>query len=100
MSPTFQPGDRLLVVRSRRAGPGDLVVVPDPRPGGKVLLKRVEGLEGRSLTLTGDNPTASTDSRLFGPVPRRTVLGRPVYRYGPAGRVGRLSRGGARHRDA
>jgi hypothetical protein len=35
------------------------------------------------LTVRGDNPSASTDSRDFGPVPAASVRGRVVYRYAP-----------------
>jgi hypothetical protein len=41
--------------------------------------------------VAGDNPAASTDSRALGPLPRRSVLGVVVYRYGPPGRSSRLS---------
>jgi len=39
----------------------------------------------------GDNPDASTDSRVFGPVRRRAVIGRAVYRYWPPARRGTLT---------
>jgi nickel-type superoxide dismutase maturation protease len=90
MEPTLLAGDRLLVVR--RFGPrlGDIVALPDPRDGRRLLLKRVTGVAGHELTVEGDNPAASTDSRDFGPVTGKGLLGRAVYRYGPAGRTGRL----------
>ena len=98
MLPTLAPGDRLIVMRGWRLRPGQIVAVPDPRPGdrsvrsGRVLVKRLAAVEGDAVTLVGDNPTESTDSRTFGPVNRRAVLGVAVYRYAPAERAGRLGR--------
>ena len=93
MRPTLEPGDRLLVVAGRRICPGDLVALADPRQPARTLVKRVKRLDDAGLTVLGDDPAASTDSRSFGPVPRRTVLGRAVYRYAPSGRAGPIRRG-------
>ncbi len=98
MLPTLSPGDRLLAVRLPVVWPlrvGDLVVLHDPRrpPGeGPLVVKRVArvGVRRTAIELRGDNPDASTDSRTYGPVERRRILGRVVYRYGPAGHTGRL----------
>jgi nickel-type superoxide dismutase maturation protease len=92
MSPTLVPGDRLLVVRTRHVRPGDLVAVPDPRHPGRTIVKRVDAVEGDAVTVLGDNVGASTDSRVFGPVDRRDVRGRVVYRYSPHDRRGRITR--------
>ena len=96
MLPTFEPGDRLLVVRLPRAWPvrpGDVVALPDPRVPGRLLVKRVSAASAGRLTVTGDNPAESTDSRSFGPVDRAQVWGRVCYRYAPAARSGRVRRG-------
>src|SRR5581483_755482 len=93
MRPGLEPGDRLLVVSLpwRRPRPGDVVALVDPRGGDRVLVKRVAAVDSeRRLTVVGDNPLASTDSRHFGPVDDRLVLGRAVYRYWPEPRRGRL----------
>jgi signal peptidase I len=57
-------------------------------------VKRVAAIDQPvgTVTVVGDNRSASTDSRDFGPVPRRCVIGLVVYRYGPAGREGILRR--------
>ncbi len=88
MQPTLEPGDRVLAVRTRRARPGDLVVVPDPRLPSRLVVKRVVERSGAGLTVRGDNEAASTDSRTFGPVPEGSVHGRVVYRYYPGSRRG------------
>ena len=92
MSPTLRPGDRLLLVRARRVGIGDVVAVADPRAPGRLLVKRVGSVDGRAVTVLGDNAAASTDSRHFGPVPVAALLGRAFYRYGPPERAGPLHR--------
>jgi signal peptidase I len=38
----------------------------------------------------GDNREQSHDSRDFGPVPRSLIIGKPIWRTGPAGRRGRI----------
>jgi nickel-type superoxide dismutase maturation protease len=90
MAPTLLPGDRLLLVRARRLRAGDLVAVPDPRQARRLLVKRITALHDGSVELRGDNPGASTDSRVFGDVPVSLVLGRVVRRYAPSGRRGRV----------
>ena len=89
MEPALVAGDRILAVRWRRPRPGDVVVVEDPRDG-RLVVKRVASTDGRAVTIAGDNPGHSTDSRTFGPVDRRAVRGVVVYRYGPPDRVGAM----------
>jgi nickel-type superoxide dismutase maturation protease len=97
MAPCLRPGDRLLVRRTRgrpvdRFVAGDIVAFHDPRPGeGRILVKRVRVVTASGLDVRGDNPAASTDSRSFGPVRLRAVIGRVTYRYAPPGRVGPLA---------
>jgi nickel-type superoxide dismutase maturation protease len=94
MRPGFQPGDRLLVVRLpgwARLVPGAVVAARDPRDPGRLLLKRVAGVdEDGRVVLHGDNAAASTDSREFGPLARSAVWGVARYRYAPPSRAGLL----------
>jgi len=97
MAPLLRDGDWILVdpdaYRARLARPRELVIVADPRDPQRVLVKRVAGVDpGGFLEVVGDNPAASTDSRVFGPVDPRSVLGRPWARYWPPQRVGLLPR--------
>jgi nickel-type superoxide dismutase maturation protease len=92
MRPALEPGDRLLVIRTARVRPGDVVAVVDPRQPDRLVIKRVATASPSGLTVLGDNPVASTDSRAFGPVDRKALRGRAVYRYFPAERRARLGR--------
>jgi nickel-type superoxide dismutase maturation protease len=93
MRPTVETGDRLLVWRTRRLAPGALVVVPDPREPSRVLVKRVVRLDGGTVEVRGDNAAGSTDSRVFGALPRGGIRGRALYRYHPPDRAGWLPLG-------
>jgi len=95
MEPLLRDGDWILVdpdaFRRRDPRPGELVVVPDPRDRDRILVKRVAGTDAHGfLALAGDNPGASTDSREFGTIDPREVLGRPWARYWPLRRAGLL----------
>jgi type IV secretory pathway protease TraF len=78
MSPTIAPGSWLVASANGRVRPGSVVILDRD---GRELLKRVATIEGDSMTVLGDNPARSTDSRAFGPVPRSSVRGvvRAVY---------------------
>jgi type IV secretory pathway protease TraF len=66
MQPTCVPGDTLVGLRWFRPREGQVVVIRRDRP----LIKRIDRLYDTQVRLLGDNPTHSTDSRHFGPVPR------------------------------
>lgn len=92
MSPTLQPGDRLVTLRTcRRPRPGGLALSPDPRVPERLLIKRVHALAGGRVELRGDDTFTSTDSRTFGTVPVGAVEACVAFRYHPTGRVGRVS---------
>lgn len=88
MVPALVPGDRLLVARTHRPRPGDLVAVRDPRQPRRLLVKRVASVTSAGVDVRGDDPAHSTDSRSFGPVPEDFVVGIVLHRYGPPGRPG------------
>lgn len=92
MQPALQPGDRVLIARWLRPRPGELVVLRDPERQSMLLVKRVANLEANGeVVLHADNPNVSRDSRHFGAVPGRLILGRVVFRYLPAERRGWLT---------
>lgn len=110
MTPTLLPGERLLFDRlayvRRRPKAGDIVLVAHPLRPELLLVKRLVGVpgdvvEGRPLGgnlfgknvsrggeywVLGDNESESTDSREFGAVRRRDLLGRAWLRYWPTER--------------
>lgn len=93
MLPELAPGDRLVVLRWPHLAVGDIVAFADPEDSARVLVKRVSRLHALSIEVAGDNEGASRDSRQFGPVSRRDVLGRVVGRYEPAAAARLFRRG-------
>jgi hypothetical protein len=92
MRPTFEPGDRLVILRTPW-GPraGGLALSPDPRAPERMLIKRVHAIADERVELRGDAASDSTDSRTFGPVPLRAVEACVAFRYHPLERAGRVS---------
>jgi nickel-type superoxide dismutase maturation protease len=89
MQPTLRPGDRLFLLRlPGRARAGRLALTADPRDPGRELLKRIHATSRGETEVRGDNPAASTDSRVFGPVPADTVRTYVAWRYAPRDRTG------------
>jgi nickel-type superoxide dismutase maturation protease len=92
MLPTLRPGDRLLVdpraYRERSPLVGEIVVVVDPEEPSRWLVKRVASVDaaGGSIEVRGDAAEVARDSRRFGPVPLRSVVGRAYYCYYPVDR--------------
>jgi nickel-type superoxide dismutase maturation protease len=90
MAPALPDGSEVLVdpaaygrgERGGRPRPGDVVVARHPYRQDAVLIKRVAGEDGEGrVRLVGDNPTASTDSRVFGAVPAGLIVGRVTSRF-------------------
>ena len=86
MAPGLSSGERVVVNKVSyllsRPRPGDLVVVRDPREPDRLLLKRIDRQAGDDGWLVlGDNLSASTDSRAFGPVGREQIVGKVWFRY-------------------
>jgi nickel-type superoxide dismutase maturation protease len=94
MLPTLAPGERLVVVRTWRVRPGDVIVLVDPAAPDRALVKRALAISGGEVTVGGDNSSLSVDSRRFGPVALDRVLGRAAYRYHPPHQRGRIARQG------
>lgn len=96
MRPALLPGDRLVVWRWARLRSGDMLALRDPRTGQLIVKRVLSRSAGGALSVAGDNSDSSTDSRHFGPVDHRNVVGRVVYRYAPPDRAGWLGRLGTR----
>ncbi len=76
MEPTLIAGEFVLVDSRRSPNVNDIVVARHPDDDELLVIKRVAAVEpdGR-LTVSSDNPDAGTDSRAWGPLPTRSVLG-------------------------
>ena len=78
MEPEFHDGDYVIVNRwPRRFNIGDVVVAEHPRKT-MLLLKRVQSTAQNGYFLVGDNKGQSTDSRHFGVVRARSVIGKVI----------------------
>jgi nickel-type superoxide dismutase maturation protease len=90
MQPALDPGDKLLVRRTIRAGralrvrAGQVVVARNPTRPEQLLVKRAVWPEDGGWWLSSDNPGAgAVDSFRFGPVPVSLIEGRVLLRYHP-----------------
>ncbi len=98
MVPLLKTGDRILVdtaaYRHQLPHVGDIIVFRDPEEPRRRLVKRVSApvdpAAGGGVSVLGTDPERSRDSRSFGPVPPRLILGKAWYRIGPQGREGPL----------
>jgi signal peptidase I len=89
--------DRVLAVKYVLIAPasGDLVAFHAPikarsacaLPAGAVLVKRITRIVHGRYFLQGDNRGASCDSRVWGTVPRSSLIGRVVATYWPLRRI-------------
>ena len=82
MEPALRPGDWLLVRRTRRIRPGQIVLARHPGQPDLLIVKRAARRDG-GWWLESDNPAAgAVDSRRFGAVPVPLIVGRLLARYG------------------
>ena len=79
--PEYQSGDFVVILKISgciRLRVGDVIVFRQPGYG--ILIKRIQAIspDGQEITAIGANP-ASVDSRIFGVVRLRDVLGKVVW---------------------
>ncbi|MFG1928335.1 S24 family peptidase [Cryptosporangium sp. NPDC048952] len=89
MVPTLKHGDHILVRRTGRISPGDVVVGSFPTRPDLLVVKRAVRRVGDGWWLSSDNEAVADDSRRYGPA---EVYGRVVLRCWPPRRVGIVSR--------
>ncbi len=81
MFPALKEGDAVLINRSKKVSEGDIVLAKHPFKESVKILKRVKNFdENGDLFLTGDNGDESTDSRTFGAVPLKYLIGKATSR--------------------
>ncbi len=79
MRPFLKPGDYVFVLKTRRVKPGDVILCYHPLTKRK-MIKRVKEINADgTLTIIGDNPSRSTDSRHFGPIGVDDIIGKVVW---------------------
>jgi nickel-type superoxide dismutase maturation protease len=71
MWPTFKSGDEVLVWRLARPKVGDVVVISKDR----LMVKRVKEIKDGKYFVVGDNEKASLDSRKFGWLDHKEIVG-------------------------
>ena len=80
MLPTLRAEDWVLVedgfYEQQNPSRGEIVLIEHPQRLGYVLVKRIDSVEDEDITVLGDNPNGSTDSRHFGPVHQSKLLAR------------------------
>ena len=81
MLPTLKDGDAVLINRSEKVVDGDIVLANHPFKESVKILKRLKHFDDKGdLFLTGDNGEESTDSRTFGAVPLKYLIGKATSR--------------------
>jgi len=97
MVPTFENADYLIVdeltYHFRDPQNGDVVIFKYPKDTTKYFIKRVIGIPGDTVDgkvladdqyfVEGDNRNQSSDSRIWGTLPRDLIVGRPIVRLLP-----------------
>lgn len=77
MYPTLNSGDYLLVNKfARKFSAGDIVVFKHRE---KFLVKRIEKISGDEFFVVGDNDSASNDSRMFGMINKKAMIGKVFF---------------------
>ena len=83
MHPIHPDGSKVLIHKVfylfQKPQIGDIVLVRDPRDN-KMLIKRVQDKKNDAFFVVGDNKKESTDSRHFGFVARRAIIGKVIAR--------------------
>lgn len=78
MLPTLKPGQFLISWNwFYKPIQGDLVVVKKNR----LMVKRIQDIKKQKVFVVGDNLTDSTDSRQFGWVEKRQIVGKVIFKY-------------------
>ena len=84
MEPQFKEGDFVLVNRWAylflKPKIGEVVILIDPENTDRWLLKRITGANRTSYEVRGDNTPLSRDSRKFGEIVKRKIVGKVLLR--------------------
>ncbi len=90
MEPALRDGDWVVCLPLRRLPrAGDLVVAVDPYNAPDLIVKRVVAVTGETYRLSSDS-VEHREHFADRAVLARDIRGRPVVRYAPVGRIGRI----------
>jgi len=82
MWPTLKPKDRVILRPLNQDAPlpaiGGIIVCKHPQQPSRRVIKRLNAVLDDQLTVLGDCPDASTDSRQWGTIPRSSLIGEIV----------------------
>src|SRR5690349_3155031 len=81
MLPNLKNGDGILIDADAFISAGDIVLAKHPFKKSVIILKRLAEIDANgNYFLVGDNPAESTDSRTFGAISAKHILGKAVSR--------------------
>lgn len=84
MLPALAPGDLVLINPHADLEIGDIVLARHPFKQSVKIIKRIaEILPGERYVLLGDNLDESSDSRSFGAIPAKDILGKAEAKIKP-----------------
>lgn len=78
MLPILKDGDKVLVKPETNLQIGDIVVAKHPYKITPIIKRITKISTGGKVFLSGDNPDESTDSRTFGEISIKDVLGKVI----------------------
>ena len=78
MMPNYKPGAHVFSFNWGAVSVGDVVVTTVK---GRLLIKRITKMDQKRVFLAGDNTNQSTDSRSFGWIDRKLVVGKVIWKY-------------------
>ena len=78
MSPYLKPGDIVIILKSKNIENNNVVVFDR---SGDYFVKRVKKVKDNKVFLEGDNKKESIDSRKFGWLDKKDIIGKIVYKF-------------------
>ncbi len=78
MQPEFSQGDRVFVSRLGKIRNDDVVILNKEN---KDMIKRVKKILNNRYYVLGDNLNESVDSRDFGLITKREIIGKVLFKY-------------------